>query len=92
MGKPRKQHSKEFKAKVALDALREFKTAGELASQYKLHPTQIRQWKAQVAKGASVLFERGRGNGTADEETLTAPLYELIGRLRADLEFLRKKS
>ncbi len=92
MGKSRKQHSKEFKAKVALEALREVKTAGELASQFKLHPTQIRQWKSQLSKGAPTLFERGIANGPADEEALTAPLYQEIGRLKMEVDFLRKKS
>ena len=92
MGKSRKQHSKEFKAKVALEALREVKTAGELASHFKLHPTQIRQWKSRLAKGAPELFERGRDTGVVDEESLTATLYQEIGRLKMEVDFLRKKS
>jgi putative transposase len=91
MGKSRKQHSKEFKAKVALEAVREVKTAGELASQFKLHPTQIRQWKSQLTQGAPELFERGRSASSVDEDALTAPLYQEIGRLKMEVDFLRKK-
>ncbi len=92
MGKSRKQHSKEFKAKVALEALREVKTAGELASHFKLHPTQIRQWKSQLTKGAPELFARGAGAGVVDEEALIARLYQEIGRLKMEVDFLRKNS
>lgn len=92
MGKTRKQHSKELKAKVALEALREVKTASELASRYKLHPTQIRQWKSQLVRRAPELFERAGGGGPVDEAALTAPLYEQIGRLQVEVEFLRKNS
>ena len=56
MGKQRKRHSKEFKARVALEALRGMKTLSELASEHKLHPTQVRQWKAQLQNNASELF------------------------------------
>ena len=91
MGKQRKRHSKEFKARVALEALRGMKTLSELASEHKLHPTQVRQWKAQLQNNASELFERGRASGTADEETLSARLYEEIGRLKMEVNFLQKK-
>jgi putative transposase len=92
MGKARKSHSKEFKAKVALEAARESQTLGELASRHKLHPTQIALWKKQLLAGAPLLFERGGVAGLAvDEEVLTAPLYQEIGKLKMELEFLKKK-
>lgn len=91
MGVKRKCHSQEFKARVALEAVREMKTIGELASQYQLHPTQIRQWKAQLSKGAPELFGRGRSPEAMEAEVLTAPLYEEIGRLKMEVNFLRKK-
>jgi len=62
MGKTRKQHSRELKAKVALEALREVKRTSELASRYKLHPTQTRQWKSQLVRRAPELFERAGGH------------------------------
>lgn len=91
MGQTRKNHSKEFKAKVALEAVREVHSLGELAGRYKVHPTQIGQWKRQLVRNAPQAFERGGGAGRADPETLTAPLYEEIGRLKVELDFLRKK-
>jgi len=91
MGNTRKQHSKEFKARVALEAVKGVKSLSELASAYKLHPTQVRQWKSQLTRNAADLFERGRGNGRVDEEALTAPLYQEIGRLKMEADFLRKK-
>ncbi len=91
MGMTRKQHSKEFKARVALEAVKGVKSLSELASAYKLHPTQVRQWKSQLTRNAAELFERGRGNGSVDEEALTAPLYQEIGRLKMEADFLRKK-
>ncbi len=92
MGKQRKRHSKEFKARVALEALKGVKTLSELASEYKLHPTQVRQWKAQVKTNAPDLFERGRGTGSSNEDVLAARLYEEIGRLKMEVDFLQKKS
>jgi len=91
MGKTRKLHSKEFKARVALEAVKGLKSLSELASTHKLHPTQVRQWKSQLTRNAPELFERGRGNGAVDEEALTAPLYQEIGRLKMEADFLRKK-
>jgi transposase-like protein len=91
MGKSRKQHSKEFKARVALEAVRGVKSVAQLASEHKLHPTQIRQWKSQLTRNAADLFERGRGSGPADEETLAAPLLQEIGRLNMEVKYLQKK-
>ena len=91
MGQKRKQHSKEFKAKVALEALRGVATLSELSARYRVHPTQIAKWKSRLASGAPVLFERGGSVGEPDEDRLTAPLFEQIGRLKMEVEFLRKK-
>ena len=91
MGQVRKNHSKEFKAKVALEAVKGVHTLGELASRYKVHPTQIAQWKKQLLENAPQLFERGGPGRTLDAEALTAPLYEQIGRLKVEVDFLQKK-
>lgn len=91
MGNKRKQHSKEFKARVALEAVKGVKSLSELASEFKLHSTQIRQWKSQLTRNAAELFERGHTNRSVDEETLMAPLYQEIGRLKMEADFLRKK-
>jgi len=75
MGQKRKNHSQEFKAKVALEGLKGVHTLSELASRYTVHPTQIVQWKKQLLENAPLCFERGRAGGAVDVEALTAPLY-----------------
>ena len=86
----RKRHSEEFKAKVAMDAVKGIQTLSELSSTYKVHPTVIGQWKRQLIAGAPAAFHSGRTPKT--EEELTAPLYEEIGRLKMELDWLKKKS
>lgn len=93
MGRQRKQRSAEFKAKVALAALQERKTVSQLASQFGVHPTQIHQWKKQLLTGASELFRDGRAAREAAEQSAEqAELYEQIGRLKMELEWLKKKA
>lgn len=92
MGHKRKQHSEQFKAKVALEAVKGLQSTSELASRYKVHPTQISQWKKQLMENAASCFERGRSQGTVDPDALTAPLYQEIGRLKMEVDFLQKKS
>lgn len=91
MGRTRKNHEKEFKAKVALEAIKGVQTLSELAARYKVHPTQIAQWKKHLAEGAPQVFERGHAGSALDAEGLTAPLYQEIGRLKMELDFLQKK-
>ena len=92
MPNKRRIHSAAFKAKVALEAARELKTAAELASEYQVHPTQINQWKKQLKQGAADLFESATSRPAVDPDKLTAPLYEEIGRLKVELDWLKKKS
>lgn len=93
MAKRRKLHTAEFKAKVALAALRELKTASELASQFKLHPTQIHQWKRVVQEGLPELFEKGVSKRQSSEsQDRENELYQEIGKLKMELEWLKKKS
>lgn len=91
MAQRRKNHSQEFKAKVALEAVKGVHTLSELASRYKVHSTQIAQWKKQLLENAPLCFERGRPGGVVDAEVLTAPLYQEIGRLKMVVDFLQKK-
>ena len=91
MGQTRKNHSKEFKAKVALEALKGVHSLSELATRYKIHPTQIAQWKRHLIEHAPQVFERGGSGSGTDAEGLTAPLYQEIGRLKMELDFLQKK-
>ena len=94
MARKRRVFSASFKSKVALEALRGLKTISELAQKHKLHPTQINLWKKQLLDGAEGLFEEGgRKRKVVDsDEPQTAELYEQIGRLKVELEWLKKKS
>lgn len=94
MARKRRNFSPDFKAKVALDAIKGLKTVGELAQKHKLHATQINLWKKQLLDGASDLFEDGRKKNSRerdDNEPDKADLYEQIGRLKVQLEWLKKK-
>jgi putative transposase len=86
----RKQHSAEFKAKVALEALKGLKTVNELASEHGVHPTQINQWKKQAQEGVSSLFSERRSRQEKSQEDLTASLYQQIGQLTVELDWLKK--
>jgi putative transposase len=94
MAKKRNRRSAAFKAKVALAAVREVKTVSELSSEFGVHSNQIHQWKRQLLERAEEVFERpGNGSQTAQEhEALAAELYEQIGRLKMELEWLKKKA
>ena len=91
MIKKRRKHSDEFKAKVALEAVKGVQTLSELSSMYKIHPTVIRHWKRQLVSNASEVFGLSNGSNHKSEEELTAPLYEQIGRLKMEVDWLKKK-
>ena len=88
----KKQNPPSFKAKVALEALREMKTSAELASEYQVHPTQIRTWKGLAKKGLVDLFTDRRKKKELDKDELIQELYRQIGQLKVDLDWLKKKS
>jgi transposase-like protein len=91
----RKKHGFDFKAKVALAAVREDSTVAELSSRYGVHASQIHAWKKTVLDGVGSLFAKGKGGGsdsaTADDARL-AKLYEKIGELTVERDFFRKRS
>jgi len=91
MSQKRKRHSAEFKAKVALDAIKGVKTLPQVAKEFHVHPTQITIWKKQVSSQVAALFQRGSegAGGGAEEELRQAD--EKIGRLQVDLDWLTKK-
>jgi len=92
MARKRKCHSAEFKAQVALAALRGDKTVNELASQYEIHPTLIHDWKKRLQQGAEEVFAQGaKAASPSDAEVLQPELFEQIGRLKMELEWLKKK-
>ena len=87
----RKQHTPAFKAPVALAAVKGDKTVNELASQFAVHPTLIHTWKKQLLTGAEEVFANGTKAATVDAEAVQAELFEQIGRLKMELEWLKKK-
>jgi len=88
----RRKHTPSFKAKVALEAIKEQKTSAELASQYQVHPGQIRNWKALATKGLIDLFTDKRKSRDQDREELIQELYRQIGQQKVDLDWLKKKA
>lgn len=90
---PRKRRLFEgsFKAKVALEAIRGLKPVSELAAQHKVHPTQITLWKKQLLEGAAGVFEVGSAKKSVTDEPSAAELYEQIGRLKIELDWVKKK-
>jgi putative transposase len=87
----RKQHTAAFKAQLAFAALKGDRTIHELARQYEVHPTLIHGWKKQLLAGAEQVFHNGAQAAAADAEAVQAELYEQIGRLKMELEWLKKK-
>ena len=92
MAGPRKRHSAAFKAKVALEAAKQTRTVAELAKVFQVHPVQISQWKKQLLDGAESLFGDGRRREQEEGQALQADLYERIGRLNVEVEWLKKSA
>lgn len=88
----RKKHSPEFKAKIALEALKEQKTINEIASQAGVHATQINNWKKQAREGLKEIFSQQIDKNSDNQESLISQLYEHIGRLEVELDWLKKKT
>ena len=91
MAGKRRQFSAEFKAKVAIEAIKGQQTVAELAGRYQVHPNQIAQWKKQLLDAADQVFSRRREADRQQQEELTEKLYEQIGRMKVEVEFLQKK-
>ena len=94
MSRQRKIHTASFKAKVAVAAVKEIETASQLASIHGVHPTQIHQWKRQLLDGVEGVFSAGGGakRSQAEEQCSTAELFEQIGRLKMELEWLKNNN
>ena len=86
----RRKHTDDFKARVALEAVKGVKTLAELSSAYGIHPTVIAHWKRQLVTGAPGVFASGSGSGKSQED-LSGPLYQEIGRLKMEVDWLKKK-
>jgi transposase len=81
-----------FKAKVALAAIRGDKTTAQLAAEFAVHASQVAAWKQQLLNAAAELFEDGRQKGREEAAANEEELYEQIGRLKMEVEWLKKKS
>ena len=92
MPRKRKAHLAALKAQVALAALKGDRTVNELASQFGVHPTLIHGWKKQLVAGAEGIFSNGSKAAVVDSELVQAQLYEQIGRLKMELEWVKKKA
>lgn len=90
--KKRKVHTPEFKAKVGLEALRGVKTINELGQEYGVHPVQVGQWKKEIQVQAKTLFEGKRGPQAMTADREPERLYSEIGKLKMELDWLKKKS
>jgi putative transposase len=92
MSKQRKIYSAEFKAKVALAAIKGQHTINEIASTYSVHPNQVTQWKKQVISALPDSFSQHRARAAQSAEELKAQLYQQIGQLKVELDWLKKKA
>ena len=90
--KKRKVHTPEFKAKVGLEALRGMKTINEIGQAHGVHPVQIGLWKKEIQEQAKTLFEGRRGPRPMAEHKEPEWLYSEVGRLKVELDWLKKKS
>jgi len=92
MTSKRRRHGAKFKARVVLQALEGDKSINDLAGLYQVHPSQITAWKRHVVENMSELFSDHKGKGEKGEEALRSQLYEQIGKLKVELDWLKKKS
>ena len=92
MKKGRRNHSAEFKSKVVLEAIRGVKTMSELASECEVHPNQITKWKKEAMQGLPGIFTNSQKREGKEDEELKARLYQQIGQLQFELDWLKKKS
>jgi transposase len=89
--KKRKLHGSDFKARVGLEAVRGIMTVNEIGQAHEVHPVQVGQWKKVIQEQASMLFDGKRGPKAAVPDK-TEALYSEIGRLKMELDWLKKKS
>lgn len=92
MASMRTKRTSEFKAKVALAAIRGDQTVAELASLYKVHPNQITTWKRQAQDQLVAAFDNKLAKSSKKDEKLKEELYRQIGQLKVELDWLKKKS
>ena len=92
MTRKRKKYNQAFKFKVALEAVKELKTINEIASAHDVHPSQVRTWKKKLLTEGPTVFGQNAAKLLQEQEDRETELYEQIGRLKMELEWLKKKS
>lgn len=92
MTEKRRRYSSDFKFRVALEAAKGQKTLNELASEHDVHPNQISTWKRQLLDGGPGLFGQNGAHAQHEQEALQTELFEQIGRLKMELEWVKKKA
>jgi transposase-like protein len=92
MSQQRKRYSADFKARVAIAAIKGQQTINEIASQYSIHPNQVLTWKKQALAAMPDSFSGRRAREARSEEELKAQLYQQIGQLKVELDWLKKKA
>ncbi len=90
--KKRKVYKPEFKAKVALEAARGRLTINQIAKEFEVHPNQVSTWKKQFLESLPQIFENPGKSKSLEHEELTNQLYQQIGQLKVELDWLKKKS
>jgi putative transposase len=88
----RRRHSAEFKAKVAMEAIKSRRTVNEITGEYSVHPAQVAEWKKKAVDALPEVFSSHRGKTAKDEEALKATLYQQIGQLKVELDWVKKKA
>ena len=88
----RKTYTSKFKAKVAIEALKGHRTINQIASEYAVQPGQINTWKKQLQEGSIDIFSKGRKQQTENAEEEKDKLYSQIGRLKVEVDWLKKKT
>lgn len=91
MKKGKRQHTAEFKAKVAFEALRGELSSAELASKFEVHPTQVAKWKRQLLESGAEIFGSARERREKDDEAEKDRLLKKIGQLQMEVDWLKKK-
>ena len=96
MSTERRKHSPAFKAKIALEAMKGEHTVAELAARFEVHPNQIQTWKKALVDGAAAIFDQGNGTNKGKEQknndALVVRLYQQIGQLKVERDFLEERS
>lgn len=88
----KKSFSAQFKSKVALEAVKGNKTVNELASEFGVHPTQIKNWKEELQNGATDIFSNKRKKQAKEVEAERDRLYRQIGKLQVEVDWVKKKT